>query len=355
MATHLVVETNPGGHRLSYVKLLAERAEVLWLTKAGAPTSTEAQEHLAPALRASAVIASGERQLILQASHVAAERGIHYIVVPDGDKHLREALAAVPVLRRRRQHLTILVMRSGRSGTSHRAVLSFGVKRALVRALATSRAVRALQLTDCYGVGRAANLLSRANPVRDPIAGVAPGENPLAAQMAGSRPWVGICGVIDGRKNPAVAARAVLQHPQAGLVLAGVQTAATRAVLAEEPAVAMLRAMGRLVELPVMLTDGGLRAVVSELRAVLVLYDNDSPSGIMGIASSMGTPVVVPRGGWLERIVEVTGCGVASALDADAVARAIETLVSEQGAYSSAAGRALHGVDPSDFADALLQ
>jgi hypothetical protein len=354
MATHLVVETNPGGHRLSYVKLLAEQAEVLWLTHAGAPASPEAQEHLAPALRAGAVIVSGQRQVVLEASRVAGERGIRRIIVPDGDTHLLEALAALPVLLRRGQHLTILVMRSGRSGTSRRAGLFLGVKRALVRALATSRTVRVLQLTDCYGVGRAANLLTGADPVRDPIAVVAPAENPLAAEMASPRPWVGLCGVVDERKNPAVAARAVLQHPQAGLVLAGVQTDGTRSALAEEPAVEQLRALGRLVELPEMLTDEGLRAVVRELRAVLVLHDNDSPSGIMGIASSMGTPVVVPRGGWLERIVEITRCGVASTLDVEEVAGAITALISAHQDYSSAAASALDGVDPSDFAKALL-
>lgn len=352
---YLVLEPNVGGHRLAYVSLLCgatSEVQVRWLTVVGAPGSAEAKEHLDTSIRARAVTRPPGSRWVAAASNVARTDGVTHLVIPDGDVRLLEVLRALPRLVLRRQTVSILLMRTGISAGRGNA-LRLLMKRAIVRLLYLAPGIRIFQLTDCFGVGREIRRFRNALPLRDPILSKETGSNPVRHLM-GDRSWVGVCGVIDPRKNVRLAIAAVAASDNLGLVLAGQLTPEATADLANDGSVSYLAAEGRLLVHNKLLTDRELNAVLADLKVILILHDNDYPSGIMGRAAVLGTPAVVPVGGWLARIVDRTGAGRSAELTPESVLDAVQIIMSNEVSFSSATRRAMNGHSPDELPTALI-
>jgi hypothetical protein len=351
----LVLEPNVGGHRLAYVSLLCDapsKGQARWLTVVGAPGSQEAKEHLDTSTRDNAVTRPPGSRWVTAASNVARIYGVTHLVIPDGDVRLLDVLLALPRLVLRRQTASILLMRTGKSegrGNARRLLM----KRALVRLLCLVPGIRIFQLTDCFGVGREIRQFRTALPLRDPILSKGKGGNPVRHLMSEDRVWVGVCGLIDPRKNVDLAIAAVAASENLGLVLAGRLSPEVTALLASDETVRKLVSHGRLLVCDRLLPDAQLDGVLADLQAILILHDNDSPSGIMGRAAVLGTPAVVPVGGWLAHIVDLTGVGRSAELTPHSVLEAVQTIASDAAPYSIAARRAMDGHSPDELPMAL--
>lgn len=346
---YVVLEPNVQGHRLAYVNLLSSvtsEAPAQWLTVMGAPESIEAREHLDESLRAGAVTRPRGTRWVAAASKLAHEQGTTRLVIPDGDVRLLEVLMAQPMLILRRQSVSILLMRTGVAAGRQNAVRLIA-KQAIVRFLCLAPRIHIFQLTDCFGVGRGRRRFRHAPPVRDPISCTEIGRNPVRQVMNERLAWVGICGAIDARKNVRLAIASVSASEAVGLVIAGKLSPEVSSCLANNCLAMKLSAEGRLIIHDQLLHDSELNAVLADLNAVLILHDNDAPSGIMGRAAALGTPAIVAVGGWLARIVNLTGAGCDAELTTDSVCIALQTVASNRESYSSAALQAMrdHSVD----------
>jgi glycosyltransferase involved in cell wall biosynthesis len=356
-----VLETDPTGHRLHYVRHL--------LTAGGAQTgvlittrevleSPEFTAHLRPAGITRVVLTdTGSRSAVLDAAlRWAADASARLIVVPDGDKYV------VPLLRRRLGRrragpdVRLLIMRTATLGGPEGRSTAMVLKPVLVQALRLVPGVSALFLTDALGVVGRRRGYPGLPPVRDPVP--PPGSDALArpdwvpSRAAGT--VVGLFGVISTRKNLPVLVRAVDSLPAAVLVVAGRLEPEARRFVETDPSALRLRAEGRLTLVDRLVDHDEFTAGLASVDVVAVLHDNDSPSGILGEACARGTPVVVPRGGWLQRVVETSGIGAAVPLTTDGVAAGITRIAECRDDLAAAARAWSANIGTNDFSRRLL-
>jgi hypothetical protein len=298
----LIVEPNPTGHRLNFVRLIVERAIALGLdfTVALGPGAQQTEEyaaHLADLdLGPTMVVAShdlGQLRALARDSSAAA------VVVPNGDEL---ALA----LGRGRwwgspARLSILVERA--TAQPARVAALDPVKKlarlAMLLAAAVQPNVRITLLTTSWRTRRRAF-----RTVGDPIRLNAPlnGREQFRAAhgMSPDTYWFGVLGAVDERKNVDVVARAMLAAPSraAGLLIAGkIQPAVQSKVAALEPALTAAGIQLSIVDR--MLTDVELDECVIACDCLIFAHANEGPSGIFGKALLAGTRALAAGSKWL--------------------------------------------------------
>ena len=297
----LVVEPNPTGHRLNFVRLIVERATALGrdVKVALAPDAESTEEYaehvgdlrLGPALPAVSHDLAELREL-------ASQSGAAWVVVPDGD-------AVALALGRggrwpKAAGLSVLVMRAtaqpGRSAAMD--LVRRLVRRSLLLAAAARPRVRVAVLSSGWRAPR-----SLIPMVGDPISlSVGPDTRAHVRERHGLEPgryWFGILGVVDGRKNVALVAEALLRVGRpVGLVVAGkVEPAVLRSLHQMAPDLSTMDV--RVVVVDRMLTAAELDEYVLACDCLVLAHSNEGPSGLFGKALLAGTRVVAAGSRWL--------------------------------------------------------
>lgn len=356
-----VVELDPFGHRLHYVRLLLEHLppiERLLLVSPAVADSAEFAEHLGDLDVELIVLAADHHAAAVPESlDLATARGAAHLVIPEADKAVLPVLrvllrGALRWSRPRRPRVTLLLMRTALPGGPERATLGMALKPALVAVLRRLPGVRVRFLTDAFGVVARRRGFPGVRPVRDPVT---PPASASAPAREGPRARIGVLGVISARKNVPVLVRAAARRGEVEVVLAGRCDPDVREFLAVDADADALRGQGRLRVDDRLLDDTEFDATLRSLDAVAVLHDNDAPSGIVAEACARGVPVVGPDRGWIATVLQSTGCGVTARVeDPDAVAVALGRVMADRQRYVLAARSAATALGVADFVDGLV-
>lgn len=359
-----ILEPNPHGHRLYYVRILAEAlpcGSVEWLTTPEAAKSQEAQVHLSHLLDARSLHCvqmeswHQRRKVLRTLGH-----GEHLVVIPDGDKWLPTLLWQSLLTLGRPHHAKyrVLCMRPPVRGSGARnaaATLRTLAKWLLIRAIARlnarSRGVELFSLVDSFGF-TADWAPAGALPVADPVM---PRDLPTREQARRRLGIdedvlvVGLLGVIDQRKNPDIVLAGCVEafrHMKGLLLVAGQVRAQGFPSDSARPG----WGLHQLCLLDRYLSEDELGAAAAACDAVALLYDNHgSSSGVLSLAAQAGAAVIVPQGSRLARIAQVGGFGVGSSLSAPGIAGSLERVAAEREVLSRAALRASSRLGIADF------
>ena len=357
-----VLEADPSGHRLHYVRHLVEAAgpgRCVVFISGTAAHSEEYRTH-ADAIRASTQIlgpADTPRALLKAAVSRARALGARTLILPDGDQYL---LPLLPLLMREpwlRLEVRLLLMRTTTVGGPERLRLATLVKPVLVRLVRVFPRVRVLFLTDALGVVTRRRGFPGIPAVHDPV--------PPPREPCRERPtWlprtepgtttVGVFGVVSPRKNLPLLVAATAWLPDVTLVVGGRLEPEVSAFLETNRAALELAATRRLVVVDRLLGAEEFAAALAGVDVVAVLHDNDAPSGILAEACVRHTPVLVPSGGWLAQVAGSTGVGVATPMTVSGVTEGIRELVQNHGMYVAATYQQAPRISVSNFADRLL-
>jgi glycosyltransferase involved in cell wall biosynthesis len=357
-----ILETEPSGHRMHYVRFLVDAvgpAECVVLTSDRAAGSEEFAEHLSSA--ATVTVALPETDTPRVALSAAVERavaaGVRKLIVPDGDVYLVPLLFLLLRHPRLTLEVRLLIMRTTAANGPERLRPATLVKPVLAQLVRAFRQVRIMFLTDAFGVVRARPGYPGIPAVKDPV--IPDGETIydrpawLPRRYPG-HPLVGILGVITPRKNLPLLVEAMELCPSVTLVVGGPLRGGTREFVDTDENARRLIASGRLVIADRLFNAAEVAAALAHVDVVAVMHGNDAPSAILAQACVRHTPVLVPDGGWLARVVATTGVGVATALTATAVAEAIHQVIGDQQRYIEAARAQSPHINTSDFTELLL-
>ncbi|GAA4855336.1 hypothetical protein GCM10023201_56990 [Actinomycetospora corticicola] len=351
-----VLELDPLGHRLRYVRLLLTAAPdaglPLLLVPAAVRSSPEFAEHLAD-VAAEVVEVPGDRSAAVRAAVATAAAAGARLVVPDGDKNVAPLLVALARAgRAARPGVSLLLMRTVLPGGSERTTPGMAVKPPLAALLARLPGVRVRFLTDAFGVVVRRRGFPGIEPVRDPVA--VPDDGPRAPRDPDAPFRLGVFGVISARKNVPLLLAALERVPDVHLVLAGRCDADVAAALTASS----LSAQGRLHVDDRLLSEAEFDAAIAGVDAVAVLHDNDAPSGIVAEAAARGVPVLGPARGWASSMVTGTGIGEVAEVSGpdavDGVADAVRRLRAAHPRRATAARRARARLGTEDFVRGLL-
>jgi glycosyltransferase involved in cell wall biosynthesis len=355
-----ILEPSSAGHRLYYVRVLAEGCAepVEWVTTLDAVSSPEAAVHLG------AVVESGRLAVRVlepwpskvQALAIAGSSAADVVVVPDGDRWLpAAAVVLASALRRPRTTYRLLMMRpeladSVPTGVASR--LRRVAKGLVVQAISVlNRAhsvVEVFGLVDAFGYG--ADLLrSGVTPVADPVAERAV---PEISRDDSPALVVGLLGAVDLRKNPellASACREVFRDIDGRLlVVGGVSAEAADALAKSGLTNRQLTVENRYVD------EAELVSAAATCDVIALLYSNhDSSSGVLALAAQVGTAVLVPYGSRLAATADRGGFGLPATLTVDGVSAALRGAVERAGQLRAAARRAGELVGTEDFVTKL--
>lgn len=327
-----IYEDNPSGHRLAYVRLLANHALsidlslTLLLTEA-TYRSSHFVEHLQAftnsvklihPIRNTAGILDIESKLRVTSDDI--------IVFPDAD-HLAMRLAISG--HRGKAHLVLLLMRPPNPQAPHPHHPQQLLKRFLV-ALARQRVGR----VHIFSLSSPKATLA-AHEVSDPASlAVHPGERPSARESLGLSSkayWVAIAGSISARKNVPLVCQALEQllsdgQRRVGLLLAGpIQEAHLGEVM---QSVDVLHRKGvPVVVLNRTLPTQSLDKIILAADCITIAHSNQGSSGILLKALLAGTPVVASGAAsvvkTLQQFRSGEWCELNSASISQAIARAL--------------------------------
>lgn len=289
----LIAEPNPTGHRLFYVRLLAEGAHQAGdrvTLVLGSEADPVAEEIHLTGLPEPISILRADAGSISEIARVARGVGADTVVVPDGDSL---ALRLATKFRwAGRATLTVLIMRE--RAQPSRIVWMDWVKDAVrtlaFRKVAAMRKVRLLVLKSSAWQGE-----SRFEVAVDPVRLSA---TPLATQafrrnfgIDGDRYWLAVIGAISARKNLDLVMQAMEQSgTPTGLVVAGQLDDDISSEVREQ--LELLRESGRVVMIDRLLTDEELDAAVAVADCIVLAHSNEGPSGLLGKAAASGTRVI---------------------------------------------------------------
>jgi glycosyltransferase involved in cell wall biosynthesis len=289
----LIVETDVRGHRLLYVRMLAEAAhvggyEVHLALRTEARVSTEFAHHLAGVRARMHELA---RPSIDVVAALSRELGTVRVVVPDGDR-FAQRLALRPRWTGSGD-LSLLVMRPDRQ-PGLAALVRSALKRVLLRRAARMPNVRPVLLSSPFAPpAENPGLPVAVDPV---ILEDAPQDAGTVRNLVGltaDRYWFAVVGVIDTRKNLGVVLDALLAAglPDAGLCVAGRIDPLARAELEVRRADMVAAGLTlRLVEDA--LTNAEFDALVRAVECVVVAHSNEGASGVLAKAAAAGTRIV---------------------------------------------------------------
>lgn len=360
--TVAVLEIEPSGHRLQYLRHLvdaagAERSVVL--TTAEATRSEEYATHAAGMAARLEVLPDGQSRADTLSAAVgkAIGAGASRLVIPDGDLYLLPLLQLMLRHPRLPLEIRLLLMRTTEVGGPEPLRPATLVKPVLVQLLRPFRQVRIRFLTDALGVVTHRRGFWGVRGINDPVLRSA---DPAAERPAWFPPadpattLVGVFGVISERKNLPLLVAALAAAPDAKLVVGGRLDPEVRKFI-ESDAVHPLVTAGRIVVRDQMLGQAEFGAALANVDVAAVLHDNDAPSGILAEACIRLTPVLVPTNCWLARVVQATGLGEATALHGPSIAVAIEKIAHNRSTYADAARRNASLIDTRHFTAGLLE
>jgi hypothetical protein len=357
-----ILEADPTGHRLHYVRHLVEAVGpdrcVVFMSNQAAG-SDEFAAHTDVISASMQVLTTADTHRALLESGVAGARtaGAQRLVLPDGDRYLLPLLLLMARHPRLRLHIRLLLMRTTAIGGIERPRPAMIVKPVLVQLLRIFPQVQILFLTDALGVVARRRGFPGISAVEDPVSPPAEplGEMPLWLPPVGTNTTtIGVFGVISPRKNLPLLVEAVTCLPDAILVVGGRLEPGVRDFVDTDNHVRELVADGRMIVIDRPLSAQELAAGLASVDVVAVLYNNDGPSGILAEACVRHTPVLVPTGGWLAHVVESTKIGVATPLTASGVVGGIQKLRSDYEVYVDAARRNAPRLNTTNFAAKLL-
>lgn len=361
------IELSHTGHRLYFVKVLAEacapESHPLLITTSEAVTSREFEVQLGDLARRGAlqveVVGSARqslRQLVMRAIMLSTRRSVRRLVIPDADRLL---VGLVWVRFRIRSghlpELRFVVMRTPEPTLRFdRKVLVAAAKIGLTAAVGWAWAhSECFFLTDAFGVVTSRKGYRRACPLQDPSPGL-PLVDALEAKKALGIPStafvLGLLGVVGASKHPDATFHALrLLPPTVVALVAGTQDAPTSVAL-----VASRKELGegRIVLVIGYLSDAEFGQCVSACDAMMLMYDDDAPSGMLASAVEAGVPIVAGRSPWVRRVVSALGAGLVSEPTAEGVAGAVKLLMRAHA--SPRHPRERQAARAGDFAEKLL-
>lgn len=373
-ATLRVVEPNPSGHRLYYVRVLAEavldagRAAVEWVTTAEAAASSQAQVqlgHLAQSglFRVRVLDPWPGRTSVLR--RVISNHPDDVVCIPDGDVWLPAVAVTLGqgLLNSQTSRVTVLSMRphtrQKRANQGRFLPLRIFAKAALFRAVRGIAVIRGADvglfgLVDAFGAGKV-HTTRCVVPVRDPVAPrrqVTRAAARLTLGIPDTDLVVGLLGAVHIRKNPGVVARgcskAFTRYPGRLLVAGRVAPDARVALASSGLPQENLILEDRYIE------EVELTAAAAACDVIALVYDNaESASGILALAAQTGTAVLVPPGTALSDVAVVHGFGVTASANADAIAQGLAQIVAQRDGLHRNAIVAAAILGTADFTRAL--
>ena len=354
---YIVLERSGSGHRLAYVSLLARhliRDEWTWATSSQASQSAEAKLHFGSLGGWSTQHIDGNIFSVTIQSLRLARRLNAVLVIPDADMYLVALLALAPVhWGTIRCHLLVMRTAPPRLAPSLANARIF-LKVATLRLLRKIPTCQINFLTDCFGVVTKRRGYPGLHPVKDPIEPPVPLGLGCRVEKIYHGFSIGIFGHLTQRKNIDLILAAARSSVDVSIVLAGKIDTETRYMLEQSTDRSLLSAQGRLHIQDELLDDSTLSSRLASVDVVAVLYDNDMPSGIMGRAIAVGTPVIAPNSGWLGGLVRELGIGIGVRLDVIDICRAIDELRRDGSTYKDAVKRAGLRLGTDSFVKALL-
>lgn len=296
----LIVEPNHDGHRMGYVRMLADWAlrqqmKVSVATSQVAPSSSEWNVHLAD-LGDRLMIHTGDYRQISAVESLSRAVEPSVTVIPDGDRHLAP-------LALRGWHGTglvrILVMRPDaepRRLPGTQAALGV-IRKSLMLAADRQQAVAVFGLKS----GIPSHRTSLLRWVSDPV-GLEVDESLLRSlreQLAehGVCYWVGVFGYVSDRKNLDLVARAVVGLPGVGLLVVGVVS--DSAWQKSKSDLQALQAEGRFRHVPGPVDGIFLDSAIAAVDCVIAAHSNGGPSGVVARAAATGRQLVLAGSGTL--------------------------------------------------------
>lgn len=290
----LIVAPDTGGHRLYYVRLLAEAAlgkgyEVLLAATLDDKFQEFATVHL-DHIAARLTLIDHSTFSVATISQLAAAQDADLVVHPDGDKLLMELLRAWTIEPAVRWNL--LVMRpQGQPSRFPGLVRLKSLLKSMIR-LAANRHPN----VEIYTLGSAGQHSRTRRAVPDPVTLFSSDSSVDSLrgdlESSGRRYWFAVVGALDERKNiPLIAHALAPLGASVGLVLAGrisplILPEVDRAIVNATAAGVAVRRMDRL------LSDEELDTTVAAADCVVLAHSNEGPSGIFGKALAAGTRVV---------------------------------------------------------------
>lgn len=328
--TQVIIAQGFRGHRLMYVRLLAEAVlgegrHPLLLLPSGVREQPEFAVHLRD-IETSVSLRETDDWTLQNVRRFVEDGSVHPTVFSEGDPWVRSIAwraGAWP------GGISLLQMR-GR-GQSRRSVQRAAqtLAKSLLRWLVSARSGVSVYVL----VSATASKLRR-NDVPDPVSVVASPARSAALRASWYRSsgqrvstWAGIVGGIGSRKNVELVAQALAcTSAPIGLVLAG-SAEVDELLIAEW--VRPLSESGRFVVRNAQsLSEEDFDSTISALDCVVLAHSNEGPSGILAKAFVMGTPVVASGAVSLRADIHSLGTQAEWVpLDRKALAQAIDRAV----------------------------
>lgn len=345
-----LVVTSLEGHRPLYLRLCLEHARSAGMDcvvhAPGSPAALPTHQH--DLLDLAEWQFTSQPLSIDEVSNLDGDR----IVVLDGDQLARSSFrqGRVPT------HRPILALSlRGQTPTLQRDLRRTikGIGRyAVARRLGLRRDVTVLTLAS------ASEAIDNSN-VRDPVPINADAEDVATFRDrwlpptpdGDQRYWIGLLGVINHRKNVSMVVDALIEAsgflPRPALLLAGPISEDYRPEV--KAAVSRLERVGiEVVLLEESLDDRTFDAAIGAVDTVVVAYDNDGPSGILGKAACLGTRVTAAGSQALKRDVEALNLGSWGPLDVAGIRQALVDT------HAAPAPAPITDLDSSAFAKRML-
>lgn len=329
--TQFIVAQGYGGHRLMYVRLLAEAALARGrsphvLTSRGALDSAEYSMHLAP-LGRELRVTELKRVTIEEIRRVVEGDSRLRTVFTEGDAWLGQ-LATAPRLWP--GGARILVMRAaGQSSTGAVRRVQSAVK-AAIRAVGRARPDLQVLTLSSFST-EDGHRFAVPDPVTlggsDELAALIRDNWKVAARGTDAF-WFGIVGAINARKNVDLVARSMsrLRELSVGVAVAG-KCAEGEHRLDDwlEP---LRRAEIPVIRITGVMPDDELDSILRALDCVVLAHSNEGPSGVFGKAAAAGTRIVAAGATSLRKDVASLGQGATWVpLEEDQLTRALRDAI----------------------------
>lgn len=376
---YVIVELNPSGHRLFYVKVLTRCAEsggerVALLTLQSTLRSAQYAAQLgdigdALVVHTMAGEQGAHRRILTRVRSLrrAYSIGKQYhgrVILPDGDVFIVPLLLLGLLRRRKRQLLTALLMRAP---LTSRAVPHSTRFKGFGRALAIRLATRLSRVDLCllaYADGsppRVVGWFSSLPLVPDPLPPATNAPPPAVPVVVPHDRYIFlVAGAIDRRKGiPAIVGAWCDPATTAAnpvLVLAG-KRSSDLGEKTEQILDRLIRA-GNVYECNRYLEEPEFAAVVDVADFVLVVRDGDEgPSGLFGRALRAGKPLIVAGDEAMGFAIRRLGNGIVTRPDAQSIASAVREACARRNSLTAAAAEAASAMTNvnSAFANRLLR
>ena len=364
MSTMMIAERSSSGHRLVYVRLLAEHAmrnqvDVILAMPDAVRGSLEYSRHLGRMARLVEHVSISPSASLVHLQGLAESSGARDLVIPDGDLYVAEAAYARrrPRSRTPRARTTLLIMRDPRWELSASRVPRW-------RALAKLAALRLVQVrSDTRLVWlRDPGFIPRVDEEEapDPLVLDAPRE----AIIGDARSyrivhgldrdtfWFGIVGMLTERKNVPIVAEAVRRvafdsATPLGLALigpTGPDATWERAALQKECESAGVR----FVSDEALMSNYEMNVAVAAVDCVVVAYSTHAPNSTMSKAAGLGVRLVVAGSPPMRRFAQSVSGTRGVPLDLRSLTAALRA------ATKAGPPRVRDLAGPSEFAAAVL-